>query len=63
MVWTRYESTFSGSKRAGNPATDFYPQYWKLLEQFDFRFHWGKYSPPRTPPRVSSIAEAVPQVG
>ena len=29
--------------RRGNPATDFYPQYWKLLEQFDFRFHWGKY--------------------
>jgi hypothetical protein len=29
--------------RRGNPETDFYPQYWQLLEQFDFRFHWGKY--------------------
>lgn len=35
--------------RRENPETDFYPQYWKLLEKFDVRFHWGKYlSPPNS---------------
>jgi len=29
----------------GNPATDFYPQFWKLLKEFDFRPHWGKFLP------------------
>ncbi len=27
----------------GNPSTDFYPQFWDLLKDFDFRPHWGKY--------------------
>ncbi|HHH29534.1 MAG TPA: FAD-binding protein [Polyangiaceae bacterium] len=31
---------------AGDPATDFYPQFWELLKRFDFRPHWGKYLPP-----------------
>jgi FAD/FMN-containing dehydrogenase len=29
----------------GNPATDFYPQFWELLKEFDFRPHWGKFLP------------------
>jgi hypothetical protein len=29
----------------GNPATDFYPQFWKLLKEFQFRPHWGKFLP------------------
>ncbi len=29
----------------GNPATDFYPQFWELLKEFEFRPHWGKYLP------------------
>ncbi len=28
---------------AGDPAMTFYPQFWKLLEGFDYRFHWGKF--------------------
>lgn len=29
----------------GNPSTDFYPQFWKLLKEFEFRPHWGKFLP------------------
>jgi hypothetical protein len=29
----------------GNPATDYFPQFWELLKEFDFRLHWGKYLP------------------
>jgi hypothetical protein len=33
-------------KNAGDPATDFYPQFWRALEPFDYRLHWGKFLPP-----------------
>ena len=26
-----------------DPDAFFYPQYWELLRQFGFRFHWGKH--------------------
>jgi phage shock protein PspC (stress-responsive transcriptional regulator) len=30
----------------GNPATDYYPQFWDLLtKKFECRFHWGKHMP------------------
>lgn len=30
----------------GNPATDYYPQFWDLLtNKFECRFHWGKHMP------------------
>jgi D-arabinono-1,4-lactone oxidase len=35
---------------AGDPATDFYPRYWDLLKEFNFRLHWGKYLPNDPPP-------------
>ena len=22
---------------------DYYPQFWELLKEFDYRLHWGKY--------------------
>jgi len=28
-----------------SPAVAFFPQFWRLLEQFNFRPHWGKYLP------------------
>jgi D-arabinono-1,4-lactone oxidase len=30
---------------AGNPAVDFYPQFWELLRPFGFKLHWGKFLP------------------
>jgi len=33
------------AKNAGDPVTDFYPQFWKALERFDYRLHWGKFLP------------------
>jgi hypothetical protein len=36
------------ARNAGNPVRDYYPQFWKLLAEFDFRPHWGKYLPPAT---------------
>lgn len=27
----------------GNPAETYYPQFWSLLSDLDYRFHWGKY--------------------
>jgi len=33
----------------GNPATDFYPQFWELLKEFEFRPHWGKFLPDNAP--------------
>jgi hypothetical protein len=30
----------------GNPAVDYYPQFWDLLtNKFECRFHWGKHMP------------------
>mgnify|MGYP002624701493 CR=1 FL=1 len=31
---------------AGDPNERFYPQFYRLLESFDFRPHWGKVLPP-----------------
>jgi hypothetical protein len=33
---------------AGKPTDRFYPRFWKLLKDFNFRPHWGKYLPPAT---------------
>jgi len=30
----------------GRPDTAFYPQFWDLLQPFNFRPHWGKFLPP-----------------
>jgi hypothetical protein len=27
----------------GNPTDTFYPQFWDLLKDFDYRLHWGKF--------------------
>ena len=61
MDGTARVDVFWFKTRRGNPATDFYPQYWKLLEQFDFRFHWGKYPPPRLLHGCRVSQEAVPK--
>lgn len=37
VIWFR--------NRTSDPVTTFYPQYWELLKQFDFRLHWGKFLP------------------
>ncbi len=29
----------------GSPAANYYPMFWKALEKFNFRCHWGKYMP------------------
>lgn len=29
----------------GNPVTDFFPQFWDLLEPLGYRLHWGKFLP------------------
>ncbi len=33
------------ARNAGDPVTDFYPQFWKSLEPFNYRLHWGKFLP------------------
>jgi FAD/FMN-containing dehydrogenase len=30
-------------KNKANPATDYFPQFWELLKDFNYRLHWGKY--------------------
>lgn len=30
----------------GKPTDEFYPRFWRLLEEFGFRPHWGKTLPP-----------------
>ena len=32
-------------KNPGDPARDFYPQFWKILMTFGCRFHWAKHLP------------------
>lgn len=39
------------ARNAGNPVRDYYPQFWNLLAEFDFRPHWGKYLPPAKSPQ------------
>jgi len=33
------------AKNPGDPERDFYPQFWQLLDEFDYRPHWGKFLP------------------
>jgi FAD/FMN-containing dehydrogenase len=30
---------------AGDPSESYYPQFWNLLKDLDYRLHWGKYLP------------------
>ena len=30
---------------AGDPSQSYYPQFWNLLKDLDYRLHWGKYLP------------------
>lgn len=34
-------------KNAGDPVVDFYPRFWRALERFEYRLHWGKFLPRR----------------
>jgi FAD/FMN-containing dehydrogenase len=40
---------------AGNPVTDFYPQFWHALEPLGFRLHWGKFLMPPDPARANRL--------
>ena len=33
------------AKAPGRPDDTFYPQFWNLLQEFNFRPHWGKFLP------------------
>lgn len=33
------------AKNEGNPESDYYPQFWNLLDRFEPRYHWGKHFP------------------
>jgi hypothetical protein len=33
------------ARNAGDPALGFYKQFWRVLEPFGFRCHWGKFIP------------------
>jgi hypothetical protein len=39
VFWFGYNS--------GSPVDVFYPQFWKALEGFEYRLHWGKFLPKR----------------
>ena len=30
---------------AGDPVSEFYPQFWQALDGLDYRLHWGKFLP------------------
>jgi hypothetical protein len=45
----------------GNPVTDFYPQFWNLLEPLGYRLHWGKYLPPPDPARPDRLTARYPR--
>jgi hypothetical protein len=30
-------------RNVGDPCESYYPQFWDLLRDFEYRFHWGKY--------------------
>ncbi|NIV14174.1 MAG: FAD-binding protein [Aliifodinibius sp.] len=32
-------------KNKENPSSTYFPQFWKLFREFDYRLHWGKYLP------------------
>jgi hypothetical protein len=43
-------------RNAGDPVTDFYPQFWEALRPFGYRLHWGKFLPrpdPSDPTRLT----------
>jgi hypothetical protein len=33
-------------RNQGDPCESYYPQFWDLLRDFEYRFHWGKYLSP-----------------
>jgi len=33
------------AKNEGDPARDYYPQFWELLDRYQPRYHWGKHLP------------------
>ncbi len=41
-------------RNAGDPVTDFYPQFWDALEPFDYRLHWGKFLTPPNPAKLTA---------
>lgn len=45
----------------GNPVTDFFPQFWKLLEPMGYRLHWGKFLPPPDAARPDHLTARYPQ--
>jgi hypothetical protein len=32
-------------RNPGDPRHDWFPQFWRLLQPFGYRLHWGKYLP------------------
>lgn len=42
------------AKNANKPVLTFYPQFWALLKEFDYRLHWGKFIP-------SSLSDTGPE--
>ena len=47
------------ARNAGNPVRDYYPQFWKLLSEFKFRPHWGKYLPPASSEQGTAYLKAL----
>ena len=45
----------------GNPVTDFFPQFWRLLEPIGYRMHWGKFLPPPDPARSDRLTASYPK--
>ena len=46
------------SKAPGQPDDAFYPQFWNLLQGFDFRPHWGKFLPKADGPQGTAYLRA-----
>ena len=46
----------------GSPADEFYPLFWKALQPFKFRCHWGKYLPsPNSDQGANYLSEQFPK--
>jgi hypothetical protein len=45
----------------GNPVTDFFPQFWNVLEPLGYRMHWGKFLPPPDPDRPDRLTASYPR--
>lgn len=44
-----------------DPSASYYPQFWDLLSEFDFRLHWGKYLPAASRPWQDYIRRQYPK--